>query len=339
MKPVLASLVAVSVAATCSAQAAPPKQVAKFDRLIGVWSATGTAVMEPGMPAMPWTSTSHVRKVMNGHFVRDDMVIEFGDALPGSIQFTTFFGYDIQNKKFKQLAVDNMGGLEEVEIHWVDNNTMVTSSSKIENGQPVVDRWVTRLGDGKYSFVGHRAVGGGEFFEHVKGVAVISKAVEAAAHKDESFNIPAPPKPMDKLARMKGRYSVKGEMVQEGVPEPIPITGDQTIKPIFGGTVLEMLTTGQPGNYEAWAVMVWSEQKQCYHIGHANSWGEFGLAESRWIGEKLITTHAGTAQGKPVVHRSILMCDASGAVTGGTTHMIAGDSDPLKIFWSTYTKQ
>ena len=83
-----------------------------------------------------------------------------------------------------------------------------------------------------------------------------AKIVEAYL-RTGTFNIaPAPMAAMRKLNKMAGTYEVRGAMTMGPGEAEMPITGTQTIKPIFGGSVLEMRTEGQP-NYKAWGAMAW----------------------------------------------------------------------------------
>ena len=100
-----------------SNRGAPAKQLAKFGRLIGDWTGKGSLSM-PGLGEMPWTSTSRVRKVLGGHFVRDDTTIDFGGAMPGKLQMITFLGWDKERERYVQLNANNMGGVEITQIHW-----------------------------------------------------------------------------------------------------------------------------------------------------------------------------------------------------------------------------
>ena len=82
------------------AMPSPPKELQKFERLIGTWTGKGMAVMAPGAPEMPWTSKSMIRKVLNGFFLQEDTVIEAGPNM--TLVFRTFYGFDTQNKKYMQ---------------------------------------------------------------------------------------------------------------------------------------------------------------------------------------------------------------------------------------------
>ena len=73
----------------------PAKELEKFSRLIGYWKGEGTSKGGPDQPEGKWTSTSHVRKVLDGHFLREDLRIDgVGEGWPGPIQFISFMGYD-----------------------------------------------------------------------------------------------------------------------------------------------------------------------------------------------------------------------------------------------------
>ena len=50
----------------------PAKELEKYSKLLGYWEGEGTSKSGPQKPTTRWTSSAHVRKVLDGHFVRED---------------------------------------------------------------------------------------------------------------------------------------------------------------------------------------------------------------------------------------------------------------------------
>lgn len=333
----LSLLVSLTVVASATAQTPiPPAQLAKFDRLIGSWQGEGTVEMEPGQPRTGWTSTSQIQKILGGMFIQDRTTITF-EGMPGPLQFITTIGYDGESKQFKQWSVSNMGETQESEIYFLDDDTYVSCFAGMAMGSPQVARWITTLGDDEHVFRGEQAVGAGEWSLHVDGKLTPAKAVEASAQKDVAFMIQGASEPMQKYHRMAGTYDVKGWMAMPDGSK-MDITGTQSMKPIYGGTIMEFHTVGQP-NYEAWAWVGWNDHKQCYVMCSVTSMGEGASIDQRFVGNDVVAGLTGTRFGQPFAMSSVSRCNDAGAVTKVWSHWIQGAGDPMKMFEAKYTKQ
>lgn len=327
------------VAAPLSAQTPepkPPEQLKKFDRLIGVWAGKGKVRHELDQPPQTWTSKTVVEPILGGMFLRETMTISFPD-MTETLQFVSVYGYDRENGKYKQWSVNNMGEVTEAELHWVDDDTFMSGAIAVTQGSPHVDRWVTHLGDETHSFRGDTAGGDGEFFVHVEGSVTRVKAMEAAAHKDAAFMVPGAGEEMAKLNRMAGTYDVEGAMFMPDGSK-MPISGVQTMKPIYAGTILESHTIGQP-NYEAWGWMGWNAHENRYEMVYVNSMGEAGHHPLYWSGNDLVAVFAGRSMGQPTVRRSASAVDENGVVTRAWTHAIMAAGEPMRLFDAKYTKR
>lgn len=321
----------------------PPAELKRFDRLIGTWAGTGTAAMAPGMEASGWTSRSQVKKAMGGFFLEENTVIDVGEGMPAPLVFRSFMGYDSTNRKYLTVAVGNMGGASTSEMHWVDDNTMVSVESGMEDGVFAVDRWVTTLGTDTYSFVGHRSVDGGEFFVYVQGeMKRIDEPFEAPSSQTTPAFGPAGAQ-MQRLNRMAGRYRLAGKMQMMPDAPSMDISGVETLAPIFGGTALQATVVGDPvpglGAYEAWAVFTWNDERRCYTTLFVNNMGEIGESEMRWVGDQLVTTSAQLRMDLPSVYRGVITLDEKGAITKMASHSMIGAHAPGLDFEATYSLQ
>ncbi len=332
-------------AATCvplTAQEAPKPapELAKFDRMIGSWEGTGSVAMGPGQPMLPWTSKSRITKALDGHFIQEETAITFGGGMPETLRFVSLIGWDATTKKFKQWQVGNTGEAGESELHWADDDTFVSTSSQVEDGKLVVERWTTTLSKDSYHVIGLRATGAGKFAPYVEGTNKRVESVPNSAFSMKgSFNVPLLPEQMKKLAKLAGDYDVSGKMGGGPNGEMIDISGWQRVRPIFGGAVLGMYTSGEPQQYVAHAALTWSERDNCYRFLFANNRGEAGMAESRWVGNDLVTNMTGVNMGQPSAMRSVMKCDDKGTITGSTSHMMMGVADPMLVFDAKYAKR
>lgn len=320
----------------------PPAELKKFERLLGTWAGTGTATMAPGMDPSGWTSRSHIKKAMGGFFLEENTVIDVGEGMP-SFVFRSFMGYDSMHRKYLTVTVGNMGGASISEGHWVDDNTLVSVESGMEDGAFAVDHWVTTLGTDTYSFVGHRSVDGGEFFVYVQG---------EMKRIDEPFEVPSSESTpafgpvgaeMQKLNRMAGHYRLAGKMQMAPDAPSMDISAAEWLVPIFGGTALQATVVGDPipglGAYEGWAVFSWDEERRCYASMFVNNMGEIGEGEMRWVGDQLVTTAAHLRMDLPSVARGVITLDEQGAIIKMSAHSMIGAHAPGLDFEATYTVQ
>jgi len=333
----------------------PAKELEKFSKLIGYWQGEGTAAKDASSPMMKWTSSSHVRKVLGGHFLREDVRID-GEGWPAPMQFITFYGYDQHKKRFINIGISNMGTAEIAEVTFQDDNTMITAGTRLHMGKRVVDRWVTKLGDGKVgtaksmfsrakiSFVGHQAIGDGDFFVHVKGTVTRIDGKPKAKIVDASASMGEPTTEMGKLKGLIGTMRFKGEMlIMPGSPM-MPISGESITEPLFGGTVLKTIINGdevQGQAYHGWHALVWNPTDKNYVSIGVNNMGEVSVEKGTWASdtELLFTCSRPYYGGIPSVHSGVMKCAADGSVKSYTSHSIIGTHKPVKSFHIDYTKK
>jgi hypothetical protein len=320
----------------------PAKELEKLSRLIGYWKGEGTSKGSPDQPAGKWTSTSHVRKVLDGHFLREDTIIN-GEGWPAPLQFISFMGYDTNKKQLVTASVSNMGTAEICEINFEDDNTMVTVGAKRFMGKPVVERWVTKLGDGTMSYVGHEAVGSGDWFVHVKGTSTKVDKLPMGKIANASFMASAGDE-MGKLKNLVGTMTFKGEMIMMPGSPAMQISGESVTESIFGGTVLQTIVTGDPSNghtYRGWCAMVWDPNKKEYVSLCLNNMGESGIQRGTWVSdtELLFTCACPYYGGIPSVHSGVMKCDKDGTLKSYTSYSIIGTHKPLKSFHIDYSKK
>ncbi|MCA8955385.1 MAG: DUF1579 family protein [Planctomycetes bacterium] len=336
----------------------PPAELKKLHRLLGSWEGSGTATMAPGTPATTWTAKQTSSLAVGGHALRDDTVISFPEGTPGIQGPLVFRGYttwDRENKRFVAYGLSNEGSVNSSEITFIDENTMLSITVGEEQGQKVVDRWVTWLKGDTLSFKGTRTIGTGDAFTHVegsykrtvKGVVPASTAGDAAQHKGLDLSSFKPfgevPSPMAKLNRMAGTYSFEGSMCMAPGGPPMSIGGKEVITPVFGGSVLWLDIHGAPPkaggpSYECIGAIAWDKSDNRYKMIYVNNMGESGETDGWLAGDVFIGTQSGTRGGQPYLTRSTLQLDSAGRPKSTSSHSLVGTHSPFECFKGNYTR-
>lgn len=340
-------LLAITIASGPSAFAqqppGPAPELAKYDRLIGNWSGSGNSVMAPGTPAAPWTATSSIQKVLGGHFLREDVIVDLGEDAPFSLMFRTLYGYDRERQRYMSISAGNMGPPMASEIHWADDNTMITAEVSIEEGQVMSDRWVTSIGKDAIEFACHRVIGNGRPFIHVQGRMVRSNSDKPVELDTGAPSVVPIPEQMVRLGRIAGSYRMTGTyQAMPDAPE-LEIGGDQTFTAIFGGLILEGTVAGDEmpgfGSYQAWAAYGWHPAKNHHVVIYANNMGEIGAYEGSWVGNELVMTVARPYMGVPSASRSVMSLDDKGGLKRSVGYSLMGSSAPMKMFEGNFVRK
>lgn len=340
------SLLALFAAPSVAQEGAPtpPQELAKFDRLIGNWEHAGQVWMQPGADPMEWTAKSRAEKALDDFAIKEDMVIDLGEMVPVPMIFHSFTTYDSQTRRYVSGGISNDGRVAMTEIHFAGDDTMISVDTMIEEGQQVVDQWVTTFaGKDAYTYVGRRSIAGGDFFDHIRGKA---KRVQDVGEIPSPLDAPAfmvePSAEIQKLARMCGDYKMKGEFTPMPGAPAVPISGRERIAPLFGGTVIGAMVEGDPtpgiGVYKARAAFGWNATKKCYVGIYINNMGEVGTNESHFIDGLLVNTMAGPSMGMPSASRGMITFDENGAIKKVASHVIMGTHEPMLMFWADYKR-
>ena len=332
---------ASSLAAQDIAPQAPAKELEKLERLVGTWEASGTTNMMPGMPPAKWTSTTTTRWVLDGHFLRSDTQI-VGEGMPGTLQFIEFMGWDQGSDRYVAMSVNNMGVVQTSEIVWTSPDTMVQASTGYEQGQFFVDRWITKLGDDELEFVGERSLGHDDFFDYVTGQSKRTSAEPTDIEIQDASFIPMMPvsKAMKDLADMAGEYTFKGWLVMPNMPK-MDISGSDKVEAIFGGTVIQMNSKGDPiegmpTDYVGIGFMGWDEHEKQYKTFWLNNMAEVSVAEMHWMDDKLAMFAMHPYMGQPGAARHIIELDEDGKMKKIIGEILHGIGKPQRSFEGTY---
>ena len=344
---VLSSLILAAAPAVAQApDTSPAKEVKKFEKLIGTWEGTGTVTHGPEAPTEKWTSRSSCKWVLGGHFVREDVRIDV-PSQANPLEFISLYGWDRENKRYIQVGISNLGSGTLTEVHWTANGKMVTGSTSVAMGELVVDRWVTTFGDGEISFVGNQAEGDGPFYEMVVGTMKRTNAKATEVNIVNASFMPAAvtahTAAIGKLSGTVGDYKMKGWFIPAPGAPKMDFTGTETVRTIFGGSVIEMVSKGDPSpgmpDYQGIGWIAWDDHEKCFNMTYANNMGEVNIQKGRKQGNKIIMTGAGLYQGQPTSGRGVIELAEDGSFQAFIGHNLMGDMKPIQAFEGIYEKK
>lgn len=335
-RTVTAAIVVLLVSGLASAQSPePPKELGRLDRLLGHWVGKGTAQGGPDGPSMPWTSRSTVTKVLGGHFLRDDMVIEFSQPAPMTLAFRNYLTYDATKKRYLIYSVSNAGDMKVQEMHWLGDDAAVQVDARVFQGKPMIERWTTKFGKGTQTYHGQEMGPTGGAFTHVEGSAKRVKDAKPVDLSKVGGFMAAPGDEMKRLHRMVGDYEMTGKYAMQPGQEMVPFTGQEKVRALFGGLVLENHASGD--GYEGYGLMVWDARDGIYRRINFNSWGMHGQVDGFWSGDtELVMLFKGDMMGQHMITRSVFSVDAKGRFKKGFGHTMVGHAPPFSSFTGTY---
>jgi len=332
-------------AATLAAQGAPPpaSQLAAFKPMVGHWQGEGTAQMQEGAPMTPWTATVLSDWVLGGHFLQSDVTIEFEGM--GTMRLREYLGWDGENNRYAQITINNLGEGSLTHPTIDDEGTLRVMSRRVNEGSPYTERVVSRYSGDKSTFSVEFLPNDGPVTLAVEGAFVrTEKVTPSDLYKAEPLMPPmAMPghEPMTKLGRMAGVFDFEGEMIMApGMPKTT-IAGRDTIRQLFGGSVLQVETKGtaegMPGEYEARGYYAWNPTDNCYQLMSVSNFGEIGAMQGHFVDNALVCIYAGRSMGNPTALRVILNVDAEGRPASIENHSCIGTAAPMLSFAGKYT--
>ncbi|MCZ6506575.1 MAG: DUF1579 family protein [Acidobacteria bacterium] len=340
----LSLLLCSAAAVTQDDMLKPATQLQKYASLVGTWEGSGTVIDAPSAPANEWTAKSTYQWVLGGHFLRQDMSVDFDEQ--GTLLFRNFYGWDRETQSYMLFETSNMGTAEAIELHWPAEDTMVHTSTGVEGGQLSVKRWISKIRGNTLTFSCQQALGESDFFLHARGeMKQTSKTVSMVKLVDAAFmpEIIIAAEKIKPLSGMIGSYKMKGWMIEPGQPKT-DISGIQIVKLLFGGTLIELEMKGDPmpnmPARESWGCIAWDDHKQSYTSFRLSNDGEIVIDECRIVTDnKLIMTTARLHQGQPIAGHSVMELGANGQITKLYAEGILAAGEPQRIFEAVYTKQ
>lgn len=330
--------------AVCSAQSlGPPEELGKFDVMLGNWEGSGTARMSPEAPQARWTSRSTIKKILDGHFIQEDVRIEMGPDASVPLVFRTIYGFDSDTKRFKYFSMGNVGFDGAGVAYWTDGGKLVMSSTRMYEGMPVTTHWVVTFAKDEHSFKGEQSQAGGAFFTPIQGTNRRGGEGFSADDSQDLALLP-PPGELQKLDVFTGKWKFRGTMRSLPGAPPVSISGNDEFRFILGGQALFGVARGDPIEglprpYRENIYMVWDTERQCYRSFSVVNFGQLHGQRAHFQGDrKMIFLGTARYQGQPTVARMLLEWSADGKRMEMVQHRIVGDSKPDVGFEGEYEK-
>lgn len=334
---------AIVVPSTAQGMPQPAKELARFERMVGEWQGKGTAHMGPEAAAVPWTATMSVRKGLGGFFFEEDLTVRF-EGMPAPLQMKEVFGWDGERQEYVKYVVGNSGDGRAPQLHWLDDDTCVELYVGLgPTGEPSLSRGTTRMRSDGFTYKSETCSGAGPFQVHVEGHFTRAEPAAKAEIVEAAFMDAEPSADLARLASALGTWKVTGTMVMVPGTPAMKISGTETFKALWGGSVLQSVVIGDPdptmggGVYQGISYMTYDPAKKCIVSFQADSMGMCGVSECRFEGADLIVATAGPVMGKPTAMRTIVHMDKNG-FTRVVSHALAGTTEPYKSFEATYTR-
>jgi hypothetical protein len=316
----------------------PAPQLAKFEKLAGHWQGGGTATMQPGQPATKWTAVATYQWVMNGFWLQCDTAIEFPGM--GTMRFREYLGWDGENQRYVNLAVNNMGEGVLGIVHPTDTGIVMMIPS-VRDGQPQCERAITNLGADRIDFAIAFLAASGPAADAVSGELKKVDQVQVPELSAAKAMMPAAPA-MARLARMAGTYDVVGEVIMGPGQPAMKIKGRDVITAPFDGSLVMVETKGSSDQggppYEAHGFYAWNATDKCYRMLAIDNMGVVVNGDCRLIGQDLVLMTSGMRMGAPIAARTVLSLDADGHPTKVVNHSLIGTSPPMQDFTGSYTR-
>ena len=313
----------------------PPAAISKFDVLLGNWEGSGVWRPTAERPEAEWTAVSTVSKIMNDHFVQEDLRIEFG--APGPLIYRTIYAWDRYTERFVYAAVSNMGAVDYGEVYWTQEGKLVAASVGAEEGVPVMEQAVYEFSKDRYKFQGRRSGGGEPFFVQIEGSFQRGGAPFSASEGTEPLSMAPPAAEMAKVEKHVGSWSFTGKVSpMPGFPL-VPISGREKIRRILGGhinmaTVEGDAAPGAPMAYRGVFYIAWHPENRCFLSVTVDNYGHFGLARGYPLGRhKMVYTSAPVLFGMPQTTRTTEEWNGADEVRFVTDRCV-GDAPPGRSF-------
>lgn len=339
--PVLA-LVLVSSTRAQDPMAGPAPELKKLEPLIGNWSGSGK-MSEPSGAVTPWQANGSYRWCLDGHFVQEDFAISF-EGMAAPFVFRAYLGWDAENKRYVNAMANNSGKAELNEVTLLPDGSILQLMLQRQMGLPYAQRSLFQVTGDTMTHTVDLLMANGASMTIVDGTFRRGGDGHAGALTGPTFMAAKPHGSIARLARSAGVFEVNGEMVMAPGQAPIKITGSDTFTPVFEGTVIhghtEGVAEGMPGKYVGEVFWAHDEARDCLVGIYVSNFGEVMTMDARWSKDgKLIATSHGLMRGEVSLQRTLMTFDAAGAVSGATSHSIAGTGAPHESFRATYTKK
>ena len=322
-----------------SAQGTAPKELDRFEPLLGNWKGKGKFYMNADDAGADWTGVSTTKKVLGGFCIQEDMRVDTG--APAPLVFRTLIYWNGAQKSYRMFSAANLGFDGDRRVFFSSDNEVISSSTEIENGVPFTTQNITKFDKERYTFLIRRSMGSGAFFKHVTGE--FERGGDGYDATSDKEALVPPLAPMDSLQPMLGKWRFEGEVTMAPGAQPFKVSGNEEFSKFLGGhailgTVRGDPVAGLPGGYEAQILITWEAGTHRYRSFVVSNYGEAATTEGHLIdGNRLVFLGTGVQYGQPVAHRSVLTWNAEKRTMSTRAHASRGSDEPYVGFQSKLT--
>ena len=316
----------------------PARTLQDFEPMLGQWVGQGVAFDKEDGEPMEWTATLVVERVLDGHGVRQDMVVDLGEVLPGGFRSTTFYAHDPQAGHLMAVSCDNRKGVSRSVAAW-SSNVLLTATMGENGGQLAIERSTFTFADGKAQYQilhmqdthdGYLMADGN--FRPFTG--------ERATVEDASVPQNSPETQLAKLAKSLGSMRLEGTVrPPAGGGAPIPMSAIERSELFAGGRGMITEVTGEPEpgfpGYQEIRMVARNTLRKSYDILWMDNQGLSGAMQG-WLHEgALVVVDAGTFQGAPYAQRTTTYLGPKGP-TVVTSDRLWGVGPGRRVFEGRY---
>ena len=321
----------------------PPEELGRFEPLLGNWQTEGT--YRVGDMEVPWTARNTMRKILNGHAIEDDLVVEMrdGDQVYEYVS-KTWYGWSRDQGSYWLLSIDNFGKVTRADVAWPEDGTLVSASTVVDRdtGQISIERSVNSYEGDTTQFQMVR----------LRGSAAPETVLEGKGRKGGEDVVVQPeqlakgpgeaPEEMLAVKGMAGKYAVEGKVVPfPGVP-PVEIAANETVHSLANGALLLMHIEGTkpagPQTYEAWGILAWHPQTRSHVSYFIDNMGGTGTTYGRRVDKKLVMIGANPTYGMLDAQRTTLSFREDGTIQRVESLHFGPLGNPYVGFEANYKK-
>lgn len=305
--------------------------------MLGQWVGRGVAYDGPGGSPMEWTATMVVERILDGHGVREQLVVDLGEVLPGGYRSTTFYAFDPQAGHLVSFACDNRKGVSRSVATWT-GPTLLTATLGENQGKLAIERGTFTFAEGKGVMTVVSMVDIHEGFVMVEGTFEPFTGTRRVA-KDANTQNAKPRGELAKLTSTLGVNRLEGSMIAEPGKAPVAMSSVERSGLFSGGFALITVSTSEPDPgmpvYEEYRLTSWNTMRKCYDILWMDNMGLSGTMEG-WLQDKAyVVVDAGTFQGKPYAQRTTTVLGKKGP-TFVTSDRLWGVAPGMRVFEGRY---
>ncbi|HIG86081.1 MAG TPA: hypothetical protein EYQ25_03475 [Planctomycetes bacterium] len=315
----------------------PHRALKAFQPMLGQWVGRGVAYDGPGGSPMEWTATLVVERILDGHGVREQLVVDLGEVLPGGYRSTTFYAFDPQAGHLVSFACDNRKGVSRSVATWT-GATLLTATLGENQGKLAIERGTFTFEDGKAHMEVLSMVDTHEGFVMVDGTFEPFGGERRVA-RDAGTGNSRPRGELAKLTSTLGVSRLEGSIIPEPGKAAVSMSTVERSGLFPGGLALITVVENEPAPgmpvYQEYRMTSWNTMRKCYDILWMDNMGLSGSMQG-WLQDKAyVVVDSGTYRGKPYAQRTTTILGPKGPAFI-TSDRLWGVAPGMRVFEGRY---